>query len=268
MISADCSPVENGLNCAIGRDSGPFGRADLAVGKIGPRQVAAGAVGEGDLAGQRGRIAEEGRASRARSCARRRWRWRAGRCRRCALEKNAAVRAFCSDTSVPKIGASGERTSPSTAPLVSTTAIVTCARLSSGWRICARARLMIVNASSSIARTSAAVSGCATVGAVGAGADREAVVRRSVGQDEGVGIVEFGGGRGADARRFGAIGLPGEQRGRGGFAVIAAHRDERARAAVDRRESGRARRVARQPARRSASMIAQRRAVDDDPVGA
>src|SRR3546814_1859434 len=36
----------------------------------------------------------------------------------CTPEKKVAVRAFCKDTSVPKIGASGERTMPSTAPLV------------------------------------------------------------------------------------------------------------------------------------------------------
>ena len=48
---------------------------------------------------------------------------------------------------------------PRTAPNVSTRLIDTCARLSSGWRICARARLMIVKASSIKARTSAVVSG-------------------------------------------------------------------------------------------------------------
>src|SRR3546814_16023164 len=46
---------------------------------------------------------------------------------------------------------------PISAPLVSTTLIDTCARLSSGRRICARARLIPANASSSSARTSAAV---------------------------------------------------------------------------------------------------------------
>ena len=65
---------------------------------------------------------------------------RAARRPRTRLEKKVAVRAFCSETSMPKIGASGARTMPSTAPLVSTTEIVTCARLSSGRRIWARAR--------------------------------------------------------------------------------------------------------------------------------
>ena len=47
---------------------------------------------------------------------------------------------------------------PSARPLVSTTEIVTWARLSSGRRIWARAALMILNAYSRIARTSVALS--------------------------------------------------------------------------------------------------------------
>ena len=47
-------------------------------------------------------------------------------------------------------------------------------------------------------------------GGVGAGADRIAVRARAVGEDEGVGIGEFGGGRGADARGFGAVGAAGD----------------------------------------------------------
>ena len=76
-----------------------------------------------------------------------------------APEKKAAVRAFCSETSVPNTGASGDRAIANIVPRVSTSEIVTCARLSSGLRICARARLMIVNASSRTARTSACESG-------------------------------------------------------------------------------------------------------------
>src|ERR1700687_3440495 len=57
------------------------------------------------------------------------------------LEKNAAVRAFCTATSVPKIGASGERIRPRIAPAVSTTVTDTCAAEPTGTRICARARL-------------------------------------------------------------------------------------------------------------------------------
>ena len=138
---------------------GPRRAAELAVGEIGPRDVA-------DRRGRRRRmwpvsavgIGEEGRAPRRRRPARPDWRLPSRSAAAKAAEKNIAVRAFCSETSVPKIGASGERTRPSTAPLVSTTEMVTWARLSSGRRIWARAALMILNASSSSARTSAAVS--------------------------------------------------------------------------------------------------------------
>ena len=120
---------------------------------------------------------------------------------------------------------------PSTTPLVSTTEIVTWARLSSGRRIWARAALMILNASSRIARTSAAVSARA---GVGAGEDRIAVRARAVGEDEGVGIGELGRGRGADARGLGAVGAAGEDAV--GRVVIAGHRGQRADAGDERRE--------------------------------
>ena len=123
------------------------------------------AVGEGELAGERGRIVEEGAGLRRRMARTSGLGLPISSAAAKAAEKNIAVRAFCSETSVPKIGASGERTMPSTAPLVSTTEIVTWARLSSGRRIWARAALMILNASSSRARTSAAVSCVRPVGA-------------------------------------------------------------------------------------------------------
>jgi len=74
------------------------------------------------------------------------------------LVKNAAVRAFCSATSVPNTGASGVRTSPSTTPFVSTTVTVTCAAEPRGRRICARARLATSSALFKICVTSAACS--------------------------------------------------------------------------------------------------------------
>ena len=77
-------------------------------------------------------------------------------------EKNAAVRAFCSDTSMPKTGASGARTMPSTTPRVSTTEIETSATLLSGSRICARVWLIVEKACVRIAFTSLAVSGLPT----------------------------------------------------------------------------------------------------------
>ena len=52
-----------------------------------------------------------------------------------ALEKNRVLRAFCSETSVPKTGASGVRTSPTILPSTSTTEIVTSTKLPSGCRI-------------------------------------------------------------------------------------------------------------------------------------
>ena len=61
----------------------------------------------------------------------------------CALEKNAAVRAFCSETSMPNIGASRVRTMPRMTPFESTTEIVTRAGAPSGRRICARARFAV-----------------------------------------------------------------------------------------------------------------------------
>ena len=65
----------------------------------------------------------------------------------------------CAPASTTQLLDQLRRTMPSGVPKVSTTVIVTCARLSSGLRICARARLITVKASSSSARTSAAVSG-------------------------------------------------------------------------------------------------------------
>ena len=69
----------------------------------------------------------------------------------------AALRAFCKATSVPKTGASGVRTKPSTTPWLSTTEIVTCAAAPVGLRICARARLATSNAERKVCSTSAAV---------------------------------------------------------------------------------------------------------------
>ena len=114
--------------------------AELAVREIGPRDVADGRgrrrrSGRSARSDRRRRRAPPGRTPRHVGVAD----WRASSAAAMAAEKKVAVRAFCSDTSVPKIGASGERTMPSTAPLVSTTEIVTWARLSSGRRIWARA---------------------------------------------------------------------------------------------------------------------------------
>ena len=121
MISADCRPVENGLNWAIGRENGPFGLPTSPSGKKGRDRLPIGAVGEGGLAGQRGR--DRG-GSRAPSCTKLRTSALGSASRSdaaCVPEKNVAVRAFCSDTSMPKIGASGARTRPRIAPWVSTT---------------------------------------------------------------------------------------------------------------------------------------------------
>ena len=60
------------------------------------------------------------------------------------------------------MGASGERTMPSTLPWVSTTEMVTWARLFRGWRICARAWLITLKAFCSSEVTSAAVRGVVT----------------------------------------------------------------------------------------------------------
>ena len=54
-------------------------------------------------------------------------------------DMNAAVRAFCNDTSVPNTGASRVRAMPRISPCVSTTEMVTRACEPSGRRICARA---------------------------------------------------------------------------------------------------------------------------------
>ena len=63
------------------------------------------------------------------------------------LEKNEAVRAFCNETSVPNIGASGVRAMPRILPSRSTTETVTCAKLPfSGRRICARAEKATLSA--------------------------------------------------------------------------------------------------------------------------
>ena len=80
---------------------------------------------------------------------------------------NAALRAFCSATSVPNTGASGVRTSPSTAPVLSTTVIVTCAGWPAGWRIWARVRLATDSAERRVCCTSAAVSPPSVPGSTG-----------------------------------------------------------------------------------------------------
>ena len=67
------------------------------------------------------------------------------------------MRAFCTETSNPKTGASCCRKTPSTTPFGSTTAIVTCALLPSGWRIAARVMLACCAACEMIVFTSAAV---------------------------------------------------------------------------------------------------------------
>ena len=94
-----------------------------------------------------------------------------------ALEKNIALRAFCSETSVPKIGASGVRTSPRILPSMSTTEIVTSTRLPSGWRIWARACSATPSAARRICVTSAAVMPLPS-------RRRKAVHARAVGEDE------------------------------------------------------------------------------------
>src|SRR5713226_873236 len=75
-----------------------------------------------------------------------------------AREKNAAVRAFCTDTSKPNTGASKVRKTPSTTPFASTTAIVTRALLPSGCRIAARVMFACCAPCEMIVFTSDAVS--------------------------------------------------------------------------------------------------------------
>ncbi len=75
-------------------------------------------------------------------------------------EMNAAVRAFCKDTSIPNTGASRVRAMPSMTPVVSTTLTVTRAGSPRGRRICARARFAVCKARPRSSRTSAAVRGC------------------------------------------------------------------------------------------------------------
>ena len=59
--------------------------------------------------------------------------------------KNAAVLAFCNDTSVPNTGASGVLTNPNKLPESSTTEMVTSAAEPKGRRICARVWLATFN---------------------------------------------------------------------------------------------------------------------------
>ena len=165
---------------------------------------------------------------------------------------------------MPKIGASGERTRPSTAPLVSTTemrdlgaAVERPADLGAGGAHDLE-RFLEQGAHLGGGQRAPAPSVPARIGiAVGAGA---------VGQDEGVGIGEFGGGRGADARSLGAVGAAGEDAA--GRVVIAAHRGQRAGGAVDRGEGAARRPDCCAKSAGVASRVAQQGAVDADPLGA
>src|SRR5471032_2747999 len=160
-IRADCRPVEKGLHLAIGREKGPLGLLNWPSGKKGRDKLpiereekAVAPVKAVELfrkvraAGIKLRTSALGSLLRSDAAL--------------APEKKAAVRAFCNPTSMPKIGASGARTMPRILPWVSTTDTETWARLSSGWRMAARARLMILKASSSTALTSVALSAVPT----------------------------------------------------------------------------------------------------------
>ncbi len=74
------------------------------------------------------------------------------------LLKNAEVRAFCTETSKPKNGASGVLKYPKTTPSASTTATLTCAKLPRGWRMAARVTTACSIAWEMIRSTSCAVS--------------------------------------------------------------------------------------------------------------
>src|SRR5882757_994984 len=106
---ADCKPVENGLHLAIGREKGPLGLLNWPSGKNGraklpiAREEKAVAPVKAVLllrkvraAGIKLRTSALGSLVRSEAAL--------------APEKKAAVRAFCSATSMPKIGASGART--------------------------------------------------------------------------------------------------------------------------------------------------------------
>src|SRR3546814_8343562 len=104
---------ENGLHGAIGRESGPLGLPTSPSGKNGrerlpPERSAKAKVPVSALESPRNVRTLPTKActsvlGSASSSAPAR-----------APEKNVAVRAFCSETSVPKSGASGARTTPST----------------------------------------------------------------------------------------------------------------------------------------------------------
>ena len=169
--------------------------------------------------------------------------------------RRSPVRAFCSETSMPKIGASGERTRPSTAPLVSTTemrdlgaAVERPADLGAR-RAHHLERFLEQGADLGGGQRAPPASVPARIGiAVGAGA---------VGEDEGVGIGEFGrrSRRGCPTPRCRRRG----RRGRRGRVVIAAHRDQRAGAPVigakARRAGGIGAQVGRRSRRSSAAVV-------------
>ena len=106
------------------------------------------------------------------------------------------LRAFCSDTSVPKTGASGVRTMPRICPVVSTTEIVTSALLPSGRRICAARRERDAERLGEQRRD---LGGAQRDRALAAGLRREAIDAAGRGQDEGAVVVEQVVGVGPDA---------------------------------------------------------------------
>ena len=162
MTRADCRPVEKGLHWRSGARKDRWDRR-MAVGKERPRQIADRARGKGGGAGKGGGIIQEGRAAGDEAahigagigCVRSRGRpWRRRRRPRCAP---SAARRRCRRSAHRAHAQCPECCRGYRPPMTET-----WARLSSGWRNGARARLMILKASSSTALTSVALSAVPT----------------------------------------------------------------------------------------------------------
>src|SRR5262249_37252652 len=123
LTSATCSPTLNGLQVLSGLENGPFRVPGIPSGYNGRERKPTDRLVNANFPSSPtpSAAAASANAANAPELAVRNCAPAVGRL------KNAAVRAFCALTSNPKIGASRVLNIPSTAPLVSTTVMLTSA---------------------------------------------------------------------------------------------------------------------------------------------
>src|SRR5262245_13711236 len=133
LTSATCKPSLNGLQMLIGFENGPFAVPFIPSGKNGRARKPIARLLNANFPSRNTPSTAAASTNLPKPAA-----------RNCAPAvgrlKKFAVRAFCAATSNPKGGASIVLNAPSTAPLVSTTKILTSTGEGTGRRIAARIR--------------------------------------------------------------------------------------------------------------------------------